>query len=223
MLEICASNIQSAINAQNSGADRIELCTELPVGGITPSFGLIKHAVEQLSIPVYVLIRPRGGDFVYSDKEFQIMKSDIEIVKKLGAKGIVSGVLNIDKTIDYKRTKELIELSKPLDFTFHKAFDEVTEPIKELESLIDLGVNRILTSGQKETAEEGLDLLLKMKEIAGNRLTILPGGSVRPSNAELFLKNGFKEIHSSAVNKGDNRYISDSDTINKLVNLKKNQ
>ncbi len=221
MLEICASNIQSAINAQNSGADRIELCTELPVGGLTPSFGLIKHAVEQLSIPIFVLIRPRGGDFVYSDEEFQIMKSDIEIAKKLGAKGIVSGVLNIDKTIDYEKTKELVELSGPLEFTFHKAFDEVPDPIKELENLIELGVNRILTSGQKETAEKGLDLLLKLKEIAGNRLTILPGGSVRPNNAELILKKGFKEIHSSAVKKGDNSYISDSDTIKKLVNLKK--
>ncbi len=147
-LEICASNYQSANNAQNAGAHRIELCSELAVGGITPSYGLIKQVIENLSIPVFVLIRPRSGDFTYSDADFEIMKQDIQMCKKLGCKGIVSGVLNSDNTIDIERTKTLIELSKPLPFTFHRAFDWTPNPFEALKSLINLNVNRILTSSR---------------------------------------------------------------------------
>jgi copper homeostasis protein len=130
-LEICANSYQSALNAEKAGADRIELCSELSVGGITPSYGLLKVVSENITIPVFVLIRPRSGNFNYSDAEFDIIKNNIKLCKKLGLKGIVSGVLNDDNTIDIKRTQELIELSSPLSFTFHRAFDCVPNAKKK--------------------------------------------------------------------------------------------
>ena len=200
-LEICANSYQSAKNAQEAGAHRIELCQELSVGGITPSYGLLKQVIENLDIPVFVLIRPRGGNFVNSDDEFEIMKTDIQLCKEMGSDGIVSGVLNSDKTIDIKRTKELIELSKPLQFTFHRAFDEVLNPKEALEQLIDLGVERLLTSGQETTAEKGLELLQDLNEISNGRITILAGGGISVINALKFKAIGLKEIHASASSK----------------------
>lgn len=197
-IEICATSVQSALNAQKAGAQRIELCSELAVGGITPSYGLIKQVRNEISIPVFVLIRPRSGDFVYSEFEFEAMKTDIEICKELGCAGIVSGVLKDDFSIDLNRTKELIEQAKPLEFTFHRAFDLTPNPIESFEELIEIGVNRILTSGQENSAEKGIDLLKKLKDLAQNRLTILPGGGIRPENVHLFRENGFTEIHASA-------------------------
>lgn len=198
-LEICASNYQSANNAQNAGAHRIELCSELAVGGITPSYGLIKQVIENLSIPVFVLIRPRSGDFTYSDADFEIMKQDIQMCKKLGCKGIVSGVLNRDNTIDIERTKTLIELSKPLPFTFHRAFDWTPNPFEALKSLINLNVNRILTSGQAISAEKGILILNQLHQLANGALTILPGSGINPNNILIFKAAGFKEVHCSAV------------------------
>jgi len=198
LLEICANSYQSAFNAQEAGAHRIELCQELSVGGITPSYGLLKQVVDTLSIPVYVLIRPRSGNFVYSDAEFDIMKHDIQLCKNLGCDGIVSGVLNKDKTIDIKRTKELVELSKPLAFTFHRAFDCVDNPLKTIEQLIDLSIDRVLTSGQTTSAEKGLNVLKQLNEQANGRITILAGGGINSNNAALFKDAGLKEIHASA-------------------------
>lgn len=198
-LEICASNYQSAVNAQTAGAHRIELCTELAVGGLTPSFGLLKQVVEQLKIPVFVLIRPRGGNFTYTESEFEIMKNDIQLCKDLGCSGIVSGVLNKDNTIDIERTNQLIELSKPLSFTFHRAFDWTPEPFEALENLIDIGVERILTSGHESSAEKGFELLKQLKDKANKRILILPGGGINQQNAKKFINNGFKELHASAT------------------------
>lgn len=198
LLEICASSYQSAINAQNAGAHRIELCSELAVGGITPSYGLIKKVIENLSIPVHVLIRPRSGNFTYSEEEFAIMKTDIQLCKDLGCNGIVSGVLNPDNTIDIDRTKELIEFAKPLEFTFHRAFDWVENSFEALEQLIAIGATRVLTSGKKQTALEGMKLLKLLKERAKNKIIILPGGGINKKNAFLFKNKGFKEIHCSA-------------------------
>ncbi len=197
-LEICANSYQSAKNACDSGAHRIELCQELSVGGITPSYGLLKKVIEELDIPVFVLIRPRSGNFVYSEDEFQIMKTDIQLCKDLGCKGIVSGILKPDDTIDVERTKILIDLAKPLSFTFHRAFDEVKNPKEALLQLIELGANRVLTSGKKTTAEEGLDLLKELNVIAKNRITILAGGGITSKNANLFKEAGLTEIHASA-------------------------
>jgi copper homeostasis protein len=200
-LEICANSYQSAKNAQNAGAHRIELCQELSVGGITPSYGLLRQVKENLSIPVFVLIRPRGGDFVYSNAEFEIMKHDIQLSKDLGCQGIVSGVLHTDKSIDIERTGALVEFSKPLSFTFHRAFDEVAYPREALEQLIDLGVERVLTSGQQSSAELGLNLLKDLNEIADGRITILTGGGISGANASKFKAIGLKEIHASAASK----------------------
>ncbi|WP_411894261.1 copper homeostasis protein CutC [Winogradskyella sp. A2] len=198
LLEICANSYHSAKNAQEAGAHRIELCNELSVGGITPSYGLIKQINEDLKIPVYVLIRPRSGNFEYSDDEFKTMKQDIKICKKLGCDGIVSGILNEDKSIDIKRTQTLIELSKPLPFTFHRAFDEVIDPKKALEQLIDLGVQRVLTSGQKEIAIKGIELLGELNKLSKGRILIIPGSGINAKNAMYFKTQGFKEIHASA-------------------------
>jgi len=198
ILEICSSSYQSACNAETAGAQRIELCAELAIGGITPSYGLIKQAVDTLSITVNVLIRPRSGNFTYSEAEFDIMKQDIQLCKNLGCGGIVSGVLHADNTIDIPRTKELIELSKPLPFTFHRAFDWTPNPTKALSQLIELGAHGILTSGQNTTAEKGLSLLKELQEIANDKINILPGGGINAGNAAVFKAAGFNEIHASA-------------------------
>lgn len=197
LLEICANSYQSAKNAEDTGAHRIELCQELSVGGITPSYGLLKQVLENLSIPVFVLIRPRRGHFVYTDVEFEIMKTNIQICKDLGCAGIVSGILKEDNTIDIERTKQLVELSKPLPFTFHRAFDEVSNPKEAIQQLIDLGVERILTSGQETSAEKGIELLKELNYIADNRIILLVGGGVNAENAVQFKNARFSEIHAS--------------------------
>ena len=198
ILEICASNYQSAINAQEAGAHRIELCSELAVGGITPSYGLLKHVMDTISISVFVLIRPRSGNFTYSDAEFDIMKRDIQLCKDLGCAGIVSGVLNTDQTIDTERTNELKSLSIPLSFTFHRAFDWTPNALDALETLKKLKIERVLTSGQSESAKLGIDTLKELKEKAGDDITILPGGGINSENINLFKTVEFKEVHTSA-------------------------
>lgn len=197
-LEICANSYQSAINAQNAGAHRIELCSELSVGGITPSFGLLKQVLNELSIPVHVLIRPRSGDFVYSEDEFQTMKADIEMCKKLGVSGIVSGVLTREPALDLDKIQELVDLTRPLEFTFHRAFDELKDPFQGLEQLIELGVNRILTSGQKEKAEDGLELLEELVRQAVRRINIMAGSGISAQNVAKFKSIGITEVHASA-------------------------
>ena len=198
LLEICANSYQSAKNAQESRAQRIELCSELSIGGITPSYGLIKQVISELDIETFVLIRPRSGNFYYTEGEFEIMKKDIQICKDLGCHGIVSGVLNTDNTIEIERTRELLELSKPLPFTFHRAFDVVPNTKEALEQLIDLGVDRILTSGQQPKAINGIDKLQELKQQAKNKITILVGSGVNSENVKLFKDAGFDEIHASA-------------------------
>ncbi|MEZ4792055.1 MAG: copper homeostasis protein CutC [Gelidibacter sp.] len=198
-LEICASNYQSAINAEKAGADRIELCSELAIGGVTPSFGLIKQVLEAVKIPVFVLVRPRSGNFTYSDEEFDIMKKDIELCRDLGCAGIVSGILNADDSVDVERTKKLVELSKPLYFTFHRAFDWTPNPYEALEHLIKLNVDRILTSGQESSAKKGIFVLQQLKKLANGRLKILPGGGINPNNVLVFKGAGFEEVHCSAT------------------------
>ena len=195
-IEICANSFQSALNAQNACADRIELCTELAVGGVTPSYGLLKQVLSKLSIPVYVLIRPRSGDFCYSDDDFEIIKHDINLCKKLQCDGIVSGVLNQDMTIDIERTKELVDLSDPLPFTFHRAFDSVPNPLEAAQQLGEMGVERILTSGQQLYAIDGLPLLRKLQENFSG--IIIPASGINPKNIKQFVDGSFKEIHFSA-------------------------
>jgi len=195
IIEVCAESYEYAIKAEKAGADRIELCRDLHLDGLTPDYLSAKKTVNKLNIPVYILIRPREGDFIYSDDEFELMKSDIVKFKEMGCKGIVSGILNDDNSIDMKRTKQLVELSRPLEFTFHRAFDVVTDPPKELEKLIELGVDRVLTSGQKDKAIKGLELLEELKNISKNRIKIMPGSGINKSNIVNF--GSFDEIHGS--------------------------
>ncbi|WP_027392650.1 copper homeostasis protein CutC [Aquimarina latercula] len=198
-IEVCANSYQSAINAERAGADRIELCVELAVGGITPSHGLIEKVVQELTIPVFVLIRPRSGNFTYTSDEFDVMKKDIDFCKSIGCQGIVSGILKDDNTIDIIRTKELITFSKPMSFTFHRAFDWVPEALESLKQLITIGVDRVLSSGQEITAIEGINLLKNALHISKLNLIIMPGGGINAENALKFKEAGFKEIHFSAT------------------------
>ena len=196
LIEVCANSLQSALNAEKAGADRIELCSELAVGGITPSYGLLKTVREKISIPVHVLIRPRSGDFSYSEDEFQIMKTDIETCVNMGFEGIVSGVLKKDFTLDYERTKILIAASGALKFTFHRAFDWVQHPLETLTKLESLGADCILTSGQQKSAKEGIALLTELHQKAST-ITIMPGGGVKPDNINVFKEKGFHAAHLS--------------------------
>ena len=198
IIEVCANSYESAINAEQGGADRIELCKDLYLDGLTPTYETAKKTIDELNIPVFILIRPREGDFNYSNEEYELMKADIVKFKEMGCKGIVSGILNEDKTVDLERTKELIELTRPLEFTFHRAFDVVTDPFKEIENLIELGIERVLTSGQKDKAIEGLKLLKELKEKVKNRIKIMPGSGITIDNFKKF--NSFGEIHGSFTN-----------------------
>ena len=198
IIEFCAESHEHAVKAEKAGADRIELCNDLHLDGLTPDYESAKKTINTLNIPVFILIRPKKGDFVYSDEEFELMKQDIIIFKEMGCKGIVSGVLNEDKTVDIERTKELVKLSRPLEFTFHRAFDIVSNPLVEIENLINIGIDRVLTSGQKNKAIEGLDLLRELRNKSKNRIKIMPGSGINESNIVNF--KSFEEIHGSFKN-----------------------
>lgn len=198
LLEICANSFLSAANAAEAGAKRIELCQELQVGGITPSAGLIKQVVDKLDIAVCVLVRPRAGNFVYSDDEFEIIKNDIQLCRELGCEGVVSGVLLPDGNLDVERTRALVEQAGPMTFVFHRAFDVAANPSETLARLMELGVERILSSGGKSSALEGLDNLRNWQKQAGDKLSFMPGGGIKAANASVFREAGFTQIHTSA-------------------------
>lgn len=198
LVEVCANSVESAINAEKAGADRIELCSELGVGGITPSHGLLQQVMEEISIPVHVLIRPRSGDFSYSEAEFLVMLKDIEFCKNIGVKGVVSGVLKTDFSLDEKKTSTLIKAAEGMHFTFHRAFDWVRDPLATFQILQELGADHLLTSGQQSKAIEGIDLLKQLLK-ASDSCKIMPGGGVNSENIEDFKKAGFEEIHFSGT------------------------
>ena len=198
IIEVCAESYEYALKAEKAGADRIELCKDLHLDGLTPDYESAKKTIDSLNIAVFILIRPREGNFIYSNEEFELMKSDIIKFKEMGCKGIVSGVLNNDNSIDIKKTRELVELSRPLEFTFHRAFDKVNNPLYEIENLIGLGIDRVLTSGQKEKAIDGLVLLKQLNSISNNRIKIMPGSGINKSNIVNFVN--FEEIHGSFKN-----------------------
>ncbi|TCN68470.1 copper homeostasis protein CutC [Acetobacteroides hydrogenigenes] len=196
-LEICSGSVQSAINAQAAGAQRVELCEGLVLGGTTPSYGTIALTRKNLSIDVNVLIRPRSGDFLYTDVEFETIKEDIRMVKQLGCNGVVCGILHADGSIDVERTRELVELARPLSFTFHRAFDRASDPVKALEDVIATGADRILTSGQQAKAIDGAPLLKQLVEQANGRIIIMPGSGVNAGNIAELMKTGATEFHCS--------------------------
>ncbi|MDX2046067.1 MAG: copper homeostasis protein CutC [Chitinophagaceae bacterium] len=208
VLEVIAFNIESCIIAAQSGAHRIELCDNPADGGTTASFGMIKTAREKTSLQLYPIIRPRGGDFLYSDDEFAIMKRDVNLCKELGCDGVVIGMLNADGAVDKKRTARLVEIAYPLGVTFHRAFDRVNDPYKALEDIIDTGCERILTSGLKPTAAEGIEMIAGLVKQADERIIIMPGSGVRADNiAELAQQTGATEFHTSARKEAESKMM----------------
>lgn len=198
-LEICAFNLASALVAQEAGADRIEFCASPEEGGTTPSAGAIRTARELLRIPLYPIIRPRGGDFLYSDEEFRNMIRDIDYCKQVGCNGVVLGILQADGSIDKARCARLVETAYPLGVTFHRAFDWSANPFEALETVIGIGCERILTSGQRPKALEGIALIDQLVREADDRIVIMPGSGVRSANiVELAEKTGASEFHTSA-------------------------
>ena len=199
MIEICANGLQSAINAQTAGATRVELCDNLYEGGTTPSPATIKLARKYLKIKIHVLIRPRGSDFLYSDLEMEMIKEDIRFCKEIGCDGVVVGFLNADGTVDVERTREIVDLAKPMSVTFHRAFDMTPDPFEALEQIIISGAERILTSGQQNKAPDGIDLIKKLVEKADGRIIIMPGAGINGGNIKMMKETGAREFHLTGI------------------------
>lgn len=212
-IEVCANSTQSAINAQKAGAIRVELCDNLEEGGTTPALSQIEATRKYLDIQVNVIIRPRGGDFLYNDIEFEMMKQDIHHCGKVKCDGVVFGILNPNGTIDKIRNKELVEIAKQygMNITFHRAFDRCANLFESLEEIINLGCDHILTSGGMKTATEGKDILKKLIEQSDNRIIIMPGGGITENNiSDLVKATDLREFHGTfrSEYKGDMKYFS---------------
>jgi copper homeostasis protein len=198
-LEVAVYNIESALAASEGGADRIELCSGYAEGGLTPSFAMIEYVKKNVQIPLHVMIRPRSGDFLYSDQEFLVMKKDINACRNIGADAVVFGILLPDGRVDAERCRELVDAAKPMNCTFHRAFDVCCDPLQSLENIISCGFGRILTSGQKPKATDGISLISELNRISGNRIIIMPGSGISELNiAEMVRKTGSFEFHTSA-------------------------
>jgi copper homeostasis protein len=209
LFEVCVDSVESAMAAERGGAHRVELCDNMLEGGTTPSAGAIEAARERLAIKVQVMIRPRGGDFLYSDVEFDVMRRDVLTAKRLGADGVVFGLLTPDAEIDVERTRELAELARPLGVTFHRAFDMSHDPFEALERLVESGVDRLLTSGQEPSVLEGLDLVAELVRRAGDRLIVMPGCGITERNvAKVVAATGAREVHvtGNAISESRMRY-----------------
>ena len=217
-LEIACFNVESAFLAKENGADRIEFCAGIEVGGTTPNFEIVKGIRKTLDIEMYVMIRPRGGSFVYTTSEFELMKSDILEAKKCNFNGLVFGVLNENNTVNIIQNKILVDLAKPLPCTFHRAFDEVEDAFLALEQIIDCGFSTILTSGQAQNVVNGVYQLSSLVKKANNRITIMPGGGLRSINIG-FVQNETKAnwFHSSAITDGN-----ETANPNEIIALKSN-
>lgn len=197
-IEVCIDSVASAQNAEAGGADRVELCDNLVEGGTTPSAGLIRIVRENISIGLQVMIRPRGGDFLYSPEELEVMRHDIAVARSLGADGVVFGCLTAEGTVDIQKCRELISLARPMNVTFHRAFDMLQDPVQSLEDLITLGVDRVLTSGLEPDVVAGKTTIADLVRQSGNRIIILAGGGVRVHNVkDLIATTQVKEIHVS--------------------------
>jgi copper homeostasis protein len=200
VVEVVVYNFESAMKAQQGGADRIELCANPAEGGTTPSYGVIELVRQHLNIDVYVMIRPRGGDFLYSIEEYHAMKKDIEACKKLSVDGVVFGVLEQDGRIDKEKCKKLISQARPMKVTCHRAFDMTPDPYEALEDCIESGFDRILTSGQHKQAILGVDVIAKLINRANGRIIIMPGAGVNENTAaEITAKTRAREIHCSVA------------------------
>lgn len=199
ILEIAVFNIDSAIAAAEAGADRLELCENPQDGGTTPSYGFMKTVRELVSIPIFPIIRPHGGDFLYSDAAFRVMQKDIALAKELGFEGVVLGLLKSDGSIDAERTAQLVEQAYPMEVTFHRAFDRAKDPLEALATIIQTGCSRILTSGQQPSAFDAKELIQELVVKAADRIIIMPGSGVRASNIRALANaTDAQELHSSA-------------------------
>jgi copper homeostasis protein len=197
-LEICVESVERARAAERGRADRIELCSDLRSGGITPSAGFMQTVRRHVSLPIHALIRPRAGDFCYSAQEFEIMRDDIEAARGFGMDGIVLGILRENNRVDVERTRELVELTQPLPVTFHRAFDDCEDPEKALEDVIQTGAARILTSGGKSTAIDGLSTLTRLVQKAGDRIGIMVCGGINYENVRHIVEvTSANEVHTS--------------------------
>jgi copper homeostasis protein len=198
IIEIATTDFITTKTAVEGGADRIELCAALTEGGTTPSAGMIKQCRQAFDVQLFPIIRPRGGDFLYTEDEFEIMLHDVKLCRDLGCDGIVTGLLKKDGSIDKKRTEKLVQAAYPMEVSFHRAFDRCKDPLEAMEQLISIGCQRILTSGQQPTAPQGIDLIAELVKAAADRIIIMPGSGVRKENLkELALKTGATEFHSS--------------------------
>lgn len=242
-LEICVDTVESALEAQNAGADRVELCDNLSEGGTTPGYGTITSARKNLNILLNVIIRPRCGDFLYTDMEYDIMKRDIDICGECGVDEIVLGILMPGGTIDLERTARLIEFASPMSATFHRAFDMCSDPVQGLEDVISSGATRLLTSGQKDKASDGAELISQLVIQGGDRIIVMPGSGINESNIERiaqitrareFHLTGRKVIDSEMIFRRQNismggipgttefsRKIADADKIRSIINILK--
>jgi copper homeostasis protein len=208
LLEICCGSIDDAIAAEKGGADRVELCSALFLGGLTPSLGTIQEAKLRLKIPIMVMVRPRGGGFAYSEAELASMERDTEAAVENGADGVVFGILQSDGRIDMPRCRQIRQLIGKRQAVFHRAFDVTPDPFEALEQLVDLGITRVLTSGQKESVPEGVELIKKLTERAGNRIEVLPGGGIQAWNLkEMVERIGCRQVHLTA-----SKTVSDTST-----------
>ena len=206
IIEIATSDFETTRSAAEGGADRIELCANLAEGGTTPSYGTIYQCREELDVLIYPIIRPRGGDFLYTENEYECMLHDLKLCKQLGCDGVVIGLLNADGTVDIKRTAALIEIAYPMGVTFHRAFDRCKDPFEAMEQLIELGCERILTSGQRPTAPEGIEMIAELNRVADHRIIIMPGSGVRKENIKMLAeRTGCTEFHSSLRGKTNSR------------------
>jgi len=197
-VEVCVDSLESAVAAERGGAKRVELCSSLAEGGVTPSAGLIATARQNLSINLHVIIRPRGGDFCYSPDEFAVMKKDILMAKQLGANGVVFGILDVDGRVDIPRTRDLVQYAMPLATTYHRAFDMSADLGKSLEDVVEAGADRVLTSGGASTAIEGIQVLRGLVEVARGRIVVLACGGIDIENVHSVIeKTGVREIHVS--------------------------
>lgn len=214
-LEVCVDSIESALVAQSCGADRVEYCDNLNEGGTTPSYGQILSARNNLSLKLHVLIRPRGGDFLYSSMEYDIMRRDIEICGERGVDGIVAGILLPNGEIDIDRTAKLFEFAYPMSATFHRAFDMCIDPEQGLEDVIATGADRLLTSGSKNSAANGIEMIRELVQQAGNRIIIMAGGGINTSNAEEIIRQTMvREIHLTGRTEIDSEMIFRRNDIN---------
>ena len=208
LLEACVDSVKAALAAEAGGAGRVELCADLLEGGITPSGGTIQEACVRLQIPVNVIIRPRGGDFCFSDVEFAVMKRNIALAKAAGANGVVIGILNPDGTVDVERTRALVELARPMSVTFHRAFDVTRDPYEALETLIELGIDRVLTSGQEPSVLEGLDLIVELVQAAKQQIIVMPGAGITERNIQkIVAASGVREVHVAAPVSVESRMV----------------